>query len=107
MAFDKVSLKGTDPQYIAGCGEAGADWVIFEVSQPSNDFSAVPQGQFAGSSSPPQNCVYYNMLVDHKTGITPGTPITQAGVYGAFLPCMSLYLTPSAGSATVNWQVPR
>ena len=108
MAFDPVKLSASQtPQNIAACGDYGDDWIIFEISSPSGDFSTVPQSQLNGTETPPANICYYDFLTDHKVTIAKGVPITQAGVYGIFAPAMKLLLLTSAGTANCNWQVPK
>lgn len=108
MAFDPVKLAaGPESLFIGGTGEMGADWIIFQISGSSGDFSSTPQAKLDGAAGDPAVTCYYNFLVDHKVTIAPGIPITANGVYGVFAPEMSLYMLTTQGTASLNWKVPR
>lgn len=100
---NRVSISGTAAIYVASPGNVGLGVVVFEVSAAAS-LSMVPQTQENGSGTVPASCAYYDLLADPRTIIAAGTPITANGVYGVLAPGMAVYLTPSAGSCTINWE---
>lgn len=100
---NNISISGTAAIYVASPGNVGLGVVVFEVSAASG-LAMVPQTQENGSGTTPASCAYYAMLSDPRTIIAAGTPITANGIYAVLAPGMAVYLTPSAGSCTINWE---
>lgn len=102
---NQVLLSGTAAQVIASMGDL-AGFIVFEVSAASS-FSAVPQLHVDGDNVGPTSCFYFNMLADPRTAINFTTPITANGIYAVWAAGCTLYLTPTAGTASVNWMAAR
>lgn len=98
-----IAVSGTTAIPVGSPGNVGTGMIVFEVSAASSLAMDV-QATLNGSGTTPANCTYYDMLADPRTKIAVGTDITANGVYGVIAPGMMVFLLPSAGSCTVNWE---
>lgn len=98
----RISVSGTSAIPVGSGGDQIVASIVFEVSSQSS-LSMKTQLNVGGSGTTPADCVSYNVLTGAP--IAAGTAIAANGVYAVFCPGSQLSLTPSAGTATVDWAV--
>lgn len=100
MAYNTLSITGTSELVLADTADDVVTSVVFEVSSASS-LSMVVKAKVE-STNTSQSCQFINLATGAVS--SAGTAITANGIYSVYVPGCLVTLTPSAGSATVNWR---
>ena len=98
----RIAISGSTAIPVGSCGDEVIASIVFEVSSASS-LSMLPKASLNGSNTTPANICYTNIL--SGATVAAGTAITADGIYAVFAPNCYLVLTPSSGTATVDWSV--